>query len=179
MFAQNQLLKAGHFVLSALLAVVVVGLLTTTVRAQDAVLQSTGGDSRSGTGPPSVIANDDLDELRTQNRVREIQEQTGGSILGPILGSDMDPEERNRVYNETLEQLVREDYENKRRSREIAVVARQFVVDSREKMEAFREVARQLEESAWELEEVGAYDSADSLREQANKLRQQARKFNN
>ena len=178
MFAQNQLLKAGHFVLSALLAVVVVGLLTTTVRAQDAVLQSTG-DSPSGTALPSVIANDDLDELRTQNRVREIQEQTGGSILGPILGSDMDPEERNRVYNETLEQLVREDYENKRRSREIAEVGRQFVVDSREKMEAFREVARQLEESAWELEEVGAYDSADSLREQANKLRQQARKFIN
>ena len=178
MFAQNQLLKAGHFVLSALLAVVVVGLLTTTVRGQDTVLQSTG-DSPSGTALPSVIANDDLDELRTQNRVREIQEQTGGSILGPILGSDMDPEERNRVYNETLEQLVREDYENKRRSREIAVVARQFVVDSREKMEAFREVARQLEESAWELEEVGAYDSADSLREQANKLRQQARKFIN
>ena len=85
MFAQNQLLKAGHFVLSALLAVVVVGLLTTTVRAQDAVLQSTGGDSRSGTAPPSVIANDDLDELRTQNRVREIQEQTGGSILGLSL----------------------------------------------------------------------------------------------
>ena len=179
MFSQIQILKTGHFVLVALLAIVGPGLLVTNVHAQTA--------EELGIQPKTSTQIDEMIEMR---------ESIGGSILGGLdlgleraeLDKDMD-----RVFREELERLAKQQIEQEELNRQRAQIAnaslstadgsgasqgsRPFVVDSWEKAKAFYEVACQLEQAAWQLEQVGAYDAGASLRARANELRQKARTF--
>ena len=181
MFSQNQILKTGHFVLVALLAIVGLGLLVTNVHAQIAE------EPDSAESPRRQTTEGELAEMM------RIRETIGGSIFqeaeGLGLGLDrteIDNEylgEAKRLFQEQNEQeelnRLRAELANTRRSvwGEASQRSRPFLVDSSEKVKAFREVARDLERAAWQLEEVGAYDAGDSLRAQANELRQNARAF--
>ena len=169
MFASNQLLRTRHFVFSALLAVVGLGLLTTTASAQ--------------------LSDESAYEFEAEIESRKMLEARQSILDGVDFGPGKAEliEAANREFEQEIMRLSLENERKKQQLEQLgqleemqqAEMANAFVVDSPEKMEAFRRVARKLEDSAWALEEVGAYDFADSLRDQADRLRHQARNFKN
>ena len=180
MFSQNQILKAGHFGLVALLAIVSLGLLATNVHAQvfpepqfSDILQTR--ESCGGSIFPEWEGQvPGLEKAESSSEFRKEVER----LVQQQNEQNEQNEQEEQEEQEELNQL-RAEVANTRRSvwGEASQRSQPFVVDSWEKVKAFREVARELERAAWQLEEVGAYDAGDSLRAQANELRQNARTF--